>query len=350
MAHIQPPPYHPRLPPQYVDSNHSDNDNNNQNEYRVCGIALTDRGTIRMINTDTSLSNAIVSVIYAFWGSLGSDRRAHELQEMADRELSPPPSKWSLAWFNASMNASLVCEGCMNGGAHGLGHIGTSRPLPRVREIDINGRKLSEGADESLVGRQRLLVAILKCMIHHGWSLIQASSASKRVGDHDMLLFESTPANAAGAPAEAPVAAAAAAALIEQKQKQVRGLHDHHPFLEEVKMFSIMFNDANKIRLVDGPPALNAIVKNAINLHKPNGVQSWTELGGVTNVRLRTNRNGDDVLCPSGVEAMYLNLIMVEIVSQIRIRLRYRLYTSVDVNMDSNLEKKMDTWIFREIS
>ncbi|KAG0336267.1 hypothetical protein BG004_008127, partial [Podila humilis] len=238
----------------------------------MCDIAFSEEGTIRLIGTTVSLENAIRSVILTTCGNISLECDSQQLHKAVNEVISPAPSQWSLSRFassSSSSSCSLTCEGCRNHGDHDDRHL-----APYSREFNIK--------------------AILKCMILHGWSLVQASSASKRVGDQDILFLELY-----------------SNTTTKDRPEQI-------PQQIVLSMFSITFSDAYRIRLIDGPPALKTVVESAINFKRPAGIQKLTEHYGVVENHLNKLGISGHALRLSGVDAVVLNMLMLDILARIR--------------------------------
>lgn len=89
-----------------------------------------------------------------------------------------------------------------------------------------------QGADA--VRSRRLITGVLRAMAQQGWNLIQAADVSKKQSDKDSMFFESV--------------------------QLTNGLVD----IGQVDMFAVSFNMSDRIRLIDAPAHIPALVKQAI--------------------------------------------------------------------------------------
>ncbi|KAI1320121.1 hypothetical protein EDD11_002093 [Mortierella claussenii] len=177
-------------------------------------------------------------------------------------------------------------------------------------EFKVVGTPWSGQVQEAVKSRQ-LITAVLGTMIQHGWNLIQSADVSKKQGDKDSLFFEST-------------------------GQQV----DVIPYLD---MFSISFNRTDRIRLIDAPPHIPAIVKEAIK-------QQWKQ--GISHERdyynsLEFKLNGNPFYA-NGPETVWSRMMLSQVLAALRSS-GYKLYTSVDISVGSGDGSDVHSWIFRRV-
>ncbi|KAF9301171.1 hypothetical protein BGZ74_007030 [Mortierella antarctica] len=260
--------------------------------HHICGIALADTDKIRLINTPEPLTRLLRVAITATWGPIQGER-----------------AESSSSYSSCSTPS-------------------TTTPFYSY-EFKLKGNPWT-GWGEEKVRCRRLVVGMLKCMIGQGYNLIQASKVIRRMSERDVFFFESSSSSSSSADRTA-----------KEKGEKEEGPEEE----KDVDMFSITFNKANTVRVIDASPAVVVYVQQAIQRYWPTGIKSQQLYSGADEF-LVNSVGTTEALVGCGSDAVRWSMVLVEILSALRNHLGYKLYTSVNMNISSG--PSIDTWILRK--
>ncbi|KAG0353821.1 hypothetical protein BC939DRAFT_472769 [Gamsiella multidivaricata] len=162
------------------------------------------------------------------------------------------------------------------------------------------------------VRSRRLLTGVLRTMAQNGWNLIQAADVSKKQGDKDSLFFESV--------------------------SQATGIVD----VGAVEMFAMSFNRTDRIRLIDAPADIPALIKHAVQTQWKFGIQQEQIYDTSYEFKLRGNP-----FVPCGVEAVVSRMMLSQILANLR-AIGFKLYASVDISVGTE-GQDVESWVFRRV-
>ncbi|KAF8954505.1 hypothetical protein BGZ46_002889 [Entomortierella lignicola] len=187
------------------------------------------------------------------------------------------------------------------------GTIQRERNYNGAHEFKVLGNPWSGNGAEAVTSR-KLITAILRTMIQYGWNLIQATDISKKEHDKDTLFFESTTIPDPG----------------------------------QVELFSVSFNRTDRIRLIEPPAHIIAVVKGAIQSVWKRGISQEQVYCQSHEFKLNGNPFWAD-----GEETVSARIMLAQVLAVLRSH-GYKLYTSVDISM-GNDGHDVETWIMRRV-
>lgn len=207
--------------------------------HHICGIALADTDKIRLINTPEPLTRLLRVAITATWGPIQGERAEVDNILGATSNTSYASSSYSSSSYSSCSTPS------------------TTTPFYSY-EFKLKGNPWT-GWGEEKVRCRRLVVGMLKCMIGQGYNIIQASKVIRRMGERDVFFFESSSSSSSSS--------SSADRTTKEKGEKEEGPEEE----KDVDIFSITFNKANTVRVIDASPAVVVYVQQAIQRYWPTG-------------------------------------------------------------------------------
>jgi len=193
------------------------------------------------------------------------------------------------------------------------GKIQAERDYYGALEFKLKGYPWSNFEYDSQSVRSRnLMYGLLMCMITNGWNLLQGVDISKSGGDKDVLFFEnSIPDN-------------------------------------EVELFVLSLNLFDRIRLINAPPVIVTMLREAVLQAWPKGIQKETDdFFGAFEIKLHGN---PWIKSNLGSESISRCILLSQVIANFK-AMGYKLYASLDMTGGvSNSEMDLETWIFRKIT